>query len=108
MCNKKFRFYQPVLRYNLSICGGADVECTSMVMDRILLRDPLFKCECHSGCYQLNYDAKLSWANIYHGVPLLRKKGLDPKDVAILHTYFRFFIYLIVISIFIEFFFLLI
>lgn len=64
------------------------MECVQSAVDSILLHDPSFRCHCHSGCFQLNYDSTLSMARIFDNVPFLTRRGLDPKQVAILHAYY--------------------
>lgn len=82
-------FYHPVLWENTTICGNADAGCIGMVLHEFAKRNPLFRYECLSGCFQLNYDATISLANIYPKLPLLRKRKLHPNNVAILHVYFK-------------------
>lgn len=82
-------FYQPVLHHNTSICvTDDDMGCVENVVKELLLENPLYTCECLNGCHQLHYDTIFSMASIFHRVPFLRQHNLDPKNLAILHTYF--------------------
>lgn len=83
-------FYQPLSLANMSICGAADEDCVSDFVREMQSDNPLFKCDqCIGPCFGLHYDGQVSMAKIFNRVPFLRKRRLDPNNVAILHTYYN-------------------
>lgn len=75
---------------NISICGADDVDCIVWVVQKMRSENSSFKCDqCISPCFSLNYESSFSMARIFDRVPLLWKMRLNPKNVAILHTYYN-------------------
>lgn len=81
-------YYQPQAYPNISICGTADWGCIRLVDQEIQLKqNSSYKCDyCLNGCFSVNYEPTFSTAKLFDKV--LRKRGLDPKNVAVLHTYY--------------------
>lgn len=75
---------------NASICGYSQHACVKRVEKELQIKgNSSFKRnQCLSGCYAMTYDSTFSTAKIFDRVPFLTQIHLEPKNVAILHTYY--------------------
>lgn len=82
-------YYHPVQARNISICGTADMTCMENVDLAIRKQKPGFTCsQCLPGCFSLNYESTFSTARIFHQMPFLRERKLDPANMAIVYIFY--------------------
>lgn len=80
------RFYD-----DIPICGRSNDDCVDDVTDQINEQiNSSFICKCLPGCFEVNYNARVSMAPLLSGAPILAKKGLSEPNVSIAHIFYRY------------------
>lgn len=80
----------PRAHHNLTICGQSDAACVDRVKMEIRSnRNDSFRCDCLYACHSIRYEMQLSSTPIFNQAPLLRNRGVDTENTAILHIYYQ-------------------